>query len=68
MPGEAKRKLAKRVPTDLPPFTPPSESDGDCPSDDFFDDGTVTCDPSVPQESQLEDDDRTVKAITGQQV
>lgn len=69
MPGEAKRKLAGRVPTDLPPFTPPSESDGDRSRDDeLFDDETITCDPSVPQESQLEDDDRTVEAMTGQRM
>lgn len=66
MSGEAKRKLAGRVPTDLPPFTPPSESDGDRSNDDeICDDETIT---SVPQAVRLEDDDRTVRAMTGQRV
>ena len=67
--GQAKEKLAGRVLTDLPPFTPPSESDGDRSNDDeLFDDETITCDPSVSQESKLEDDDHTVKAMTGQRM
>lgn len=67
--GQAKEKLAGRVLTDLPRFAPPSEFDGGWSDDDeFFDDETITCDPSVPQESKIENDDRTVRAMTSQQV
>lgn len=66
--GQAKEKLAGRVLTDLPRFTPPSESDGGYSDDDeFFDDRTMTYDDSA-HESQSKNDERTVKALTSQRV